>query len=191
MQSARNCGIIAESVIRNAATMRPTQFSADTVVALLRQQTVAALPDVMAALGPRVSRRTAFRKLRDLDARTSYSHRGGYYTLDELADFDEHGLWAFAGVRFSRAGTPRRNRRGVRQRRGSRTLRRRARQPARCRHPGRPAQARRRRAADAAQARRPVPLLRDRPRAGDPSTTRPTAADGHARTSGGPCPTPT
>ena len=59
----------------------------------------------MAAFGPRVSRRTAFRKLKDLHARTSYSHRGGYYTLDELADFDEHGLWTFAGVRFSRAGT--------------------------------------------------------------------------------------
>ena len=59
----------------------------------------------MAALGARVSRRTAFRKLKDLHARTSYSHRGGYYTLDELADFDEHGLWAFADVRFSRAGT--------------------------------------------------------------------------------------
>ena len=42
-------------------------------VALLRQQTVAALPDVMAALGPRVSRLTAFRKLKDLHARTSYS----------------------------------------------------------------------------------------------------------------------
>ncbi len=85
--------------------MRPTQFSADTVVALLRKQTVVSLTDVMAAFGPRVSRRTAFRKLKDLDAHTSYSHRGGYYTLDELADFDEHGLWAFAGVRFSRAGT--------------------------------------------------------------------------------------
>ena len=85
--------------------MRPTQFSADTVVALLRKQTVASLTDVMAAFGPRVSRRTAFRKLKDLDAHTSYSHRGGYYTLDELADFDEHGLWTFAGVRFSRAGT--------------------------------------------------------------------------------------
>ena len=85
--------------------MRPTQFSADTVVALLRKQTVASLTDVMAALGPRVSRRTAFRKLKDLHARTSYSHRGRYYTLDELADFDEHGLCVFAGVRFSRAGT--------------------------------------------------------------------------------------
>ena len=55
--------------------------------------------------GPRASRRTAFRKLKDLDARNSYSHRGGYYTLDELVDFDERGLWSFAGVRFSRAGT--------------------------------------------------------------------------------------
>ena len=59
----------------------------------------------MAALGPRASRRTAFRKLKDLGARTSYSHRGSYYTVDALADFDEHGLWSFAGVRFSRAGT--------------------------------------------------------------------------------------
>ena len=72
----------------------------------------------MAALGPRLSRRTAFRKLRDLHARTSYSHRGGYYTLDELADFDEHGLWAFASRRpLLPRGHPRRNRRGVRQRR--------------------------------------------------------------------------
>ena len=85
--------------------MRPTEFSADTISALLRKQTIATLPEVMAALGPRASRRTAFRKLKDLDARTSYSHRGGYYTLDALADFDEHGLWSFAGVRFSRAGT--------------------------------------------------------------------------------------
>ena len=85
--------------------MRPTEFSADTIIALLRKQTIATLPEVMAALGPRASRRTAFRKLKDLDARTSYSHRGGYYTLDALADFDEHDLWSFAGVHFSRAGT--------------------------------------------------------------------------------------
>ena len=52
----------------------------------------------MAAGGPWAGI-AAFRKLRDLHARTSYSHRGGYYTLDELVDFDEHGLWAFASVR--------------------------------------------------------------------------------------------
>ena len=98
-------GTIEENRIHNSATMRPTEFSADTIIALLRKQTIATLPEVMAALGPRASRRTAFRKLKDLDARTSYSHRGGYYTLDALADFDEHGLWSFAGVRFSRTGT--------------------------------------------------------------------------------------
>ncbi len=85
--------------------MRPTQFSADTISALLGNQTIASLAEVMAALGAGASRRTAFRKLKDIDARTSYSHRGGYYTLDQLADFDERGLWSFAGVRFSRAGT--------------------------------------------------------------------------------------
>ncbi len=84
--------------------MRPPEFSADSILALLRKQTIASLPEVMAALGTR-ARRTAFRKLKDLAARTSYSHRGRYYTLDELADFDELGLWAFGGVRFSRAGT--------------------------------------------------------------------------------------
>ena len=85
--------------------MRPTAFSADTIIALLRNQTIASLAEVMAALGAGASRRTAFRKLKDLAARTSYSHRGGYYTLDEIAHFDERGLWSFAGVRFSRAGT--------------------------------------------------------------------------------------
>ena len=85
--------------------MRPTQFSADAIIDLLRNQTIASLAEVSAALGPGASRRTAFRKLKDLDARTSYSHRGGYYTLDQLAAFDERGLWSFAGVRFSRAGT--------------------------------------------------------------------------------------
>ena len=49
---------------------RANPVSPDAVADLLRQQTVAGLPDVMAALGPRVSRRTAFRKLKDLDART-------------------------------------------------------------------------------------------------------------------------
>ena len=85
--------------------MRPTEFSTDTIVALLRNQTIASLPEVTAALGPGASRRTAFRKLKDLAARNSYSHRGGFYTLDELVDFDELGLWSFAGVRFSRLGT--------------------------------------------------------------------------------------
>ena len=87
------------------AIMRPTEFSADMIVALLRKQTVASLSEVMAALGTG-ARRTAFRKAQGPgDFATSYSHRGGYYTLDERVEFDERGLWSFDGVRFSSVGT--------------------------------------------------------------------------------------
>ena len=58
--------------------MRPAAFSAHAIIALLRKQSIASLPEVIAALGARASSRTAFRKLEDLAARTSYSHRGGY-----------------------------------------------------------------------------------------------------------------
>ena len=58
----------------------------------------------MVALGTR-ARRTAFRKLKQLPYRSGYSHRGRYYTLDELIEFDDHGLWSFHEVRFSAAGT--------------------------------------------------------------------------------------
>lgn len=37
--------------------------------------------------------------------RTSYSHRGSFYTIDEIAAFDERGLWSFDSVWFSRHGT--------------------------------------------------------------------------------------
>ena len=89
---------------RNSATMRPSQYSTAALSDLFRRQTVASLPEVMAALGTR-ARRTAFRKLKELPYRTSYSHRGGYYTLEELISFDQHGLWSFRDVRFSAAGT--------------------------------------------------------------------------------------
>ena len=84
--------------------MRPPQYSTTALIDLFHQQTVAALPEVMAALGT-PARRTAFRKLKELPYRTSYSHRGRYYTLDELIDYDQHGLWSFHDVRFSAAGT--------------------------------------------------------------------------------------
>ena len=51
------------------------------------------------------SRMTAFRRLRALPYRSSYSHRGMYYTLDDIAEYDRHGVWVFKGVCFSRHGT--------------------------------------------------------------------------------------
>lgn len=84
--------------------MRRPEFSADDLSNLLRQQIVATMPELMAALGTN-AKRTVFRKLKELPYRTSYSHRGGYYTLDELAHFDELGLWAFQDIWFSNHGT--------------------------------------------------------------------------------------
>ena len=48
---------------------------------------------------------TVFRKLKPLGYLTSYSHRGRYYTLREIARFDDHGLWSQADIWFSRFGT--------------------------------------------------------------------------------------
>ena len=47
---------------------------------------------------------TVFRKLRALGYRTSYSHRGKYYTLANIPQFDEQGLWCYRAVCFSRDG---------------------------------------------------------------------------------------
>ncbi len=84
--------------------MRTEKYSARAVVELLRRQRVASLEDVRACLGG-ASRRTACRKLAAAGCRSSYSHCGRYYTLDELAEYDERGLWFCRGVRFSQAGT--------------------------------------------------------------------------------------
>jgi hypothetical protein len=37
--------------------------------------------------------------------RASYSYAGKYYTLDDIAEYDEHGLWAFRNVYFSKHGS--------------------------------------------------------------------------------------
>ena len=83
--------------------MRPPQYSADSLVDLLRRQTVATLAQLMAALGTD-SQRTAVRKLRDLPHHTSYSHNGRFYVLADRPQFDAHGLWSFHNVRFSARG---------------------------------------------------------------------------------------
>lgn len=84
--------------------MRPQRYSADDLARLLRQRTIAAMPELKVALGTQADA-TVFRKLAQLAYRTSYSHRGRFYTLEELAAFDELGLWSFRSVWFSRSGT--------------------------------------------------------------------------------------
>jgi len=51
------------------------------------------------------SRMSVFRRLREVGYLSSYTHTGRYYTLAHLPEFDEHGLWFFQGIGFSKAGT--------------------------------------------------------------------------------------
>lgn len=71
---------------------------------LLIDREISTIGEIRSALG-RCARMTAFRILQELGYLSSYSHRGSYYTLEEIAEFDDRGLWACGDVRFSRAGT--------------------------------------------------------------------------------------
>ncbi|MBW1700228.1 MAG: hypothetical protein JRK26_25985 [Deltaproteobacteria bacterium] len=64
---------------------------------------IATIAQLQEALG-NPARCTVFRKLDQLHYLSSYSHRGKYYTLESIAQFNEQGLWSFRSVRFSRFG---------------------------------------------------------------------------------------
>ena len=76
----------------------------DRLWKLLRRHRVVELRDLCEALGTQ-SRMTVFRRLREVGYRTSFTHRGQYYTLAELPEFDEWGLWFHGDIGFSRSGT--------------------------------------------------------------------------------------
>jgi hypothetical protein len=84
--------------------MRKTRFSATSILFFFQEHTIATMSELKSVLGSEVAM-TVFRKLSELRYHSSYSHRGMYYTLDEIADFNALGLWSFRGVHFSRYGT--------------------------------------------------------------------------------------
>src|SRR5882724_11388369 len=84
--------------------MKPVRFSLERLSVFFQDKIVATLAQLKAALGTTVDQ-TVFRKLSALPYRTSYSHRGAYYTLDTLARYDELGLWSYQDIHFSRHGT--------------------------------------------------------------------------------------
>jgi len=84
--------------------MRTESFHADDLANALRRSKIATMPELKKALGAAVDV-TVFRKLKQLVYRTSYSHRGAYYALDETARFNQDGLWTCQSVWFSRWGT--------------------------------------------------------------------------------------
>lgn len=84
--------------------MRTIEFSSDTLRAVLHRRKVATMAELKAALGTAVDM-TVLRKLQPLGYLSSYSQRGKFYTLREVAQFDARGLWQVGEVRFSRFGS--------------------------------------------------------------------------------------
>jgi len=79
----------------------------DKIRAIKRQfqkHKVLRIEDLFKVIGT-VSRRTVNRYIKELEYLTSYTHKGRYYTLQETAEFDAHGLWHYADIGFSRHGT--------------------------------------------------------------------------------------
>jgi hypothetical protein len=83
--------------------MRTRSFHSKELVKLLKRKKIATMDELKVTLGTDVNI-TVYRKLREVSYHTSYSHRGRYYTLDEVAGFDDKGLWSFRDVWFSRYG---------------------------------------------------------------------------------------
>ena len=50
------------------------------------------------------SRSTVLRRLDEHHYHSSYNHKGKFLTIDEVADFDSRGLWAWKSARFSKHG---------------------------------------------------------------------------------------
>jgi hypothetical protein len=71
--------------------------------AFFKKKQLVMLPDIYTLLGT-TSRMSVFRRLRELDYLSSFSHVGRYYTLRTVANFDPQGLWFYEEVGFSRFG---------------------------------------------------------------------------------------
>jgi hypothetical protein len=84
--------------------MRPTSYDPGDLKRHLLRHKIADKSALKAVLGTDADA-TVFRKLAELGALSSYSHRGRFHTLPETPRFDRDGLWSCAGVWFSRRGT--------------------------------------------------------------------------------------
>ncbi len=84
--------------------MNTERYSSNSLKRHLNIEVVATLVELKNVLGTTVNK-TVARKLKELAYIKSYSHSGSYYSLQELAQYDEHGLWFVGTVRFSRYDT--------------------------------------------------------------------------------------
>ena len=71
---------------------------------LFQEMKVLQIADLMRVFGIK-SRRSVLRYMKEMDYLVSYSHAGKYYTLRQLAQFDDNGFWHYGDIGFSKHGT--------------------------------------------------------------------------------------
>ena len=74
------------------------------VVKLFRKRRVVTMDDLCEVIGSS-SRMTVFRRLREIEYVSSYTHAGRYYTLYDIARFDSDGIWFYDDIGFSQKGS--------------------------------------------------------------------------------------
>lgn len=87
----------------NSLIMNTTKYTIQAIEEFLETHKIATFDQLQAELG-NPARCTIFRKLAQLEYLSSYSHRGKYYTLRSVAQFNPMGLWNHRTVWFSRFG---------------------------------------------------------------------------------------
>jgi len=83
--------------------MGDTQLRDDSIKKLLSYKKIATIDQLKDAVDS-TSTMTVHRTLSRLGYLASYSHRGKFYTLNGIPDFDDSGLWSLGSVRFSQYG---------------------------------------------------------------------------------------
>jgi hypothetical protein len=83
--------------------MRTPQFTFEDVLKSFTFKKVLSKAELLQACG--CSSMTAWRRLHKEGYFTSYNYNAKYYTLAGIPQFDDHGLWAYRDIRFSRWGT--------------------------------------------------------------------------------------
>ena len=82
--------------------MKTDEMRIRRVLARLKTEKVLTMEEISKELA--VSVRNTRRRLKKWGVLTSYNQNGRYYAHPDVADFDEYGVWSFAGAHFSKYG---------------------------------------------------------------------------------------
>ena len=83
--------------------MRSPLFELQDILNAFQRKKVLTKEELLRDAG--CSSMTAWRLLRRQGYFTSYNENARYYTIEGIPQFDEHGLWAYHNLRFSKWGS--------------------------------------------------------------------------------------